>query len=62
MVVFIEVVDGAEVEPRAVLAINRVGGLMKYFPPTESLSVTFRCSNKPENQKFLSPAPPRLIQ
>ena len=32
MVVFIEVVDGAEVEPRAVVAINRVGGLMEYFP------------------------------
>ena len=32
VVVFIEVVDGPEVEPRAVVSINRVSGLMEYFP------------------------------
>src|SRR5262245_21396962 len=32
VVVFIEVVDGAEIEPRAVVSIYRVGGLMEYFP------------------------------
>jgi len=31
VVVFIEVVDGAEVEPRAVISINRLGALMEYF-------------------------------
>ena|SRR6187200_83784 len=29
---FIDVVDHPEVEPCAVVAINRVGGLMEYFP------------------------------
>src|SRR5262245_45440880 len=32
VVVFIEVVNGAEIEPRAVVSICRVGGLMEYFP------------------------------
>jgi len=32
VIAFIEVVDGAEVEPRAVISINRDGGLMEYFP------------------------------
>src|SRR5262245_28393815 len=32
MVVFVEVVDGAEIESRAVVSIYRVGGLMEYFP------------------------------
>ena len=32
VVVFIDVVDRPEVEPSAVVAINRVGGLMEYFP------------------------------
>ena len=32
VVVFIKVVDGSEIEPRAVISINRVGGLMEYFP------------------------------
>jgi hypothetical protein len=32
VIVFIEVVDGAEVEPRAVMAINRIGSLVEYFP------------------------------
>ena len=32
VVMVIEVVDGAEVEPCAVISIDRVGGLMKYFP------------------------------
>jgi hypothetical protein len=32
VVVFIEVVDGADVEPRALVSINRFGGLMEYFP------------------------------
>jgi hypothetical protein len=32
VVVFIEVVDSAEVEPRAVVAISRVSGLMENFP------------------------------
>src|SRR6185295_7190902 len=32
VIVLIEVVDGTEVEPRTVLSINGVGGLMEYFP------------------------------
>ena len=32
VVVFIDVVDRPEVEPSAVVAINRVDGLMEYFP------------------------------
>jgi hypothetical protein len=31
VVVFVDVVDGSDVEPRAVVAINGVGGLMEYF-------------------------------
>src|SRR5262249_33478264 len=32
VVVFIEVVDGSEIEPRAVMSTYCVGGLMEYFP------------------------------
>ena len=31
MVVFVDVVDRSDVEPRAVVAINLVSGLMEYF-------------------------------
>ena len=31
VIVFIEVIDGADVEPRAVISINAIGGLMEYF-------------------------------
>jgi hypothetical protein len=31
VVVFVDVVDRSDVEPRAVVAINRVSGLMEYF-------------------------------
>ena len=32
VVVFIEIVNGAEVKPRAVMPFNRISGLMEYFP------------------------------
>src|SRR6516165_10517882 len=32
MVVFIEIVNGAEVEPHAVVPFNRISSLMEYFP------------------------------
>ena len=61
-VVFIDVVGRPDVEPRAVVAINRVGCLMEYFPANRQFVGYLSLEQHTREPKILVACAPWLIQ